>query len=241
MVVVVRADTYHDRFLSNRSVRILLDRIRDARTAHPVASPRLAPLDVAPSSEAAPGPDPASRWRSYLGELSLPRSGVVVRISEVDGRPHLDFGQGLFALRPLSPGRFVVVDSRDTLIVGLDAAGRIHTVLSEPIVYLEAAAAARSGEIHEAIAWVSRAVEAFPEAPGPRINLARALAGAGDRTGARAQVDTALMLDPAYPGAAQMRRALGTRRFLPLAAAVLIVAVGAIVWRRKARPSPLVG
>jgi CubicO group peptidase (beta-lactamase class C family) len=233
MVVVVRADTYHDRFISNRSTRILLDRIREARTSEPVESPHFAPLEIDSSPEAAWEEDSKSMWRRYLGELSLTQSGVTVRVEEVDGRPFLDFGEGLFDMRPISAGRFLVVDSRDTVIVRLNSDGRINSVFSEPIIYLEAAAAARKGKADEAIEWVSLAVDEFPKSVGPRLNMARALLGVGDRAGARAQLDTALMLEPAHPGAARMERAFGPRRFLPVAASVVILVIGAMVWRRR--------
>jgi CubicO group peptidase (beta-lactamase class C family) len=233
MVVVVRADTYHERFLSNRSIRILLERIREARTSEPVASPQLAPLEVDRSAEPAAQAEPTWRWRDHLGELSLPRSGVTVRIAEVDGRPVLDFGEGTFELRPLSAGRFLAIESRDTVIVRLDSDGSIDRVLSEPVVYLEAAAAARDGEVDEAIEWVSVAVDAFPESVGPRLNMARALLGIGDRAGARAQLDTAAIIDPTHPGIVRLEGALGVRRFLPLAAVVVVLLMVAIAWRRR--------
>lgn len=232
VVVVVRADTYHDRFLSNRSLRILLDRIREARVSEPVRSPELVPLEVDSSPEAAPGDE--SIWRPYLGEISLTHSGVTVRVAEVEGGPVLEYGEGLFDLRLISAGRFIAVDSRDTVTVHLTSDGRIQSILSEPIIYLEAAAAARKGEVDEAVEWVSLAVDEFPYSPGPRLNLARALLGIGDRAGARAQLDTASMLDSSHPDVPRMRRTLRPRWYFPVAGAVALLLIAVIVWNRRA-------
>jgi Flp pilus assembly protein TadD len=49
----------------------------------------------------------------------------------------------------------------------------------------------------QAIAVLREAVEAFPRLPGPRNNLAVALARSGDRAGAREQLNAILEMDPA--------------------------------------------
>ena len=48
----------------------------------------------------------------------------------------------------------------------------------------------------EAVAVLREAVEAFPNLPGPRNNLAVALARAGDRAGARDQLEEVVAMDP---------------------------------------------
>lgn len=48
----------------------------------------------------------------------------------------------------------------------------------------------------EAVAVLREAVAAFPNLPGPRNNLAVALARAGDRAGARAQLEEVVAMDP---------------------------------------------
>jgi hypothetical protein len=231
VVVVVRADTYHDRFLSNRSLRILLDRIREARVSEPVRSPELMPLEVDSSPEATPGDE--SMWRPFLGEISLTHSGVTVRVAEIEGVPVLEYGSGRFDLKPISAGRFIAVDSRDTVTVHLTSDGRIQSILSEPILYIEAAAAARKGEVDEAVEWVALAVSEFPNSPGPRVNMARALMGIGDRAGARAQLDTASMLDSSHPDVARMRRTLRPGWYFPVAAVIALLVIAVIVWNRR--------
>jgi len=231
LVIVVRADTYHDRFLSNRAVGILLDRIRAAKVRERVHSPRLESL-----SGPGPGVEEAERLPDeelarYAGEFDLAGGGSVV-VAASRGHLTLDYGRGVFGLVPVGSGRFITEDTRDAVVFALASDGRTMQVLSEPILYLEAAAAAGRGDVDGAVGWVKKAVETFPESPDVRFNLARALMGSGDRTAAAAQLDTALSLDPNHPNALRLRNSLGLRRVVPGAVGVLLLVL-VLSWRLR--------
>lgn len=237
LVVVVRADTFHDRFLSNRALGILIDRVREARVGEPVGSSRLAPL-VLPSAEPRTAvPDEA--LARYTGEFALSSGDTVVVASSPAGLT-IDYGRGVFDLTPIEvpdgggPARFRTVDTHDEVLITLGADGVAERVFTEPALYLEAAAAAQRGDVAGAVDRVRIAVESFPESPDARFNFARALLGSGDRRAAAAQLDTALALDPDHDNARRLQRTLGMGRFIPVVAGVLVLAL-LVVWRVRRR------
>lgn len=245
LVVVVRADTFHDRFVSNRALGILIDRVREAKTGEAVADARLeAWSGVGPDGRS--GPAGAARSRPtaadlapYAGVFPL-ASGDTVVVAASDVGLTLDYGRGVFDLIPLEvpaggAGRFFTADSRDEVRIELGPDGRAERVLSEPVLYLEAAAAAAAGDVEGAVAWVRTAVETFPESPSARFNFARALYGSGDRGAALAQLDTTLILDPDHDGARRLRRSLGAGRFLPMALGGLLLMLVLLGVRRRLR------
>ncbi|MEK9509055.1 serine hydrolase [Gemmatimonadota bacterium Y43] len=239
LVVVVRADTFHDRFVSNRALGILIDRVREAKTGAAVADARLEAW-VAPSSEMeAPVRPTAADLAPYAGVFPL-ASGDTVVVAASDAGLTLDYGRGVFDLIPLEvpaggAARFLTADTRDEVWIELGADGRAERVLTEPVLYLEAAAAAAVGDVDGAVAWVRTAVEAFPESPSARFNFARALHGSGDRGAALAQLDTALTLDPDHDDARRLRRSLGVGRFLPMALGALVLTLVLLGARRLLR------
>ncbi|MEK9502714.1 serine hydrolase [Gemmatimonadota bacterium DH-20] len=248
LVVVVRADTFHDRFVSNRALGILIDRVREAKTGEAVADARLeAWSGVVPEgpdgrsgpARAAPSRPTAADLAPYAGVFPL-ASGDTVAVAASDAGLTLDYGRGVFDLIPLEvlaggAARFLTADTRDEVWIELGADGRAERVLSEPVLYLEAAAAAAAGDVDGAVAWVRTAVEAFPESPSARFNFARALHGSGDRGAALAQLDTALTLDPDHDDARRLRRSLGVGRFLPMGLGALVLTLVLLGVRRLLR------
>ncbi len=237
LVMVVRADTYHDRFVSNRAIARLFDMIRNARESAPVSNPTLEPL-VSDSREVWPVvPASSAELARYVGEVPL-EGGGLVEVGLVDGWLTLDYGRGVFRLLPVAEGRFLTEDSRDPVVFELSADGNAHRLLTEPVIYIEAASAIQRGDVARALEWVGTAVETFPESPDAHYNLARALSGTGNQSEAIAHLESALDLDPGHRDAAALLTRLRTRRYAPLAVVLLIggflVALG--VRRRRGLP-----
>lgn len=211
LVVVLRADTFHDRFVSNRGIALLLDRIREARRgpASPMAA--LRPLEVESGSVVAWRPLPAAEVAAYVGEYEFDGEAVTARVSASGDSLFLDYGEGVFLLLPAGERRFVAEDSGDPVVFEGARDGARGRVLSEPILYRAAGAASGRGDAAAAVAWVEEAVRVFPESPRAHVNLARAYLGTGRPDEAAAQVDEALRLDPEFGEAEQLRRSLRAR------------------------------
>jgi CubicO group peptidase (beta-lactamase class C family) len=234
LVMVIRADTYHDRFVSNRVIARLFDRIRDAREGAPVPDPRLKPLSSGSRYERPMEATSSENLARYVGEVRL-EGGGMVKVELSDGWLTLDYGRGAFRLLPMAEGRFLTEDSRDPVVFELSTDGGLHRVLTEPVIYMEAANAIQRGDVDRAVEWVATAVETFPESPDAHYNLARALAGTGDRSGAFAHLESALDLDPGHREAAALLTRLRTRRYAPPAAILLVGGLLLALWIRRRR------
>ncbi|MGE3275097.1 MAG: serine hydrolase [Vicinamibacterales bacterium] len=237
LVVVVRADTYHDRFLSARSIERLSQRIRRARQSPARAGAGLVPLERASALPAAG--TPPGDLASVTGTLTL-ESGDRVTIGRDDAGLTIDYGRGVFHLVPAGGGRFLTEDSGDPVVIERSPDGRVQRVLTEPVIYLEAAGAARRGDPTRAVAWVRTAVETFPDSPDAHYNLARALEGTGHRAEAMGELQRAITLDRGHRAAAALLSNLRWRRFGPPGVGLLLV-IGLLTWwarRRGKRGAP---
>ncbi|MEQ9568603.1 MAG: serine hydrolase [Longimicrobiales bacterium] len=236
LVVVLRADTFHDRFVSNRGVALLLDRIREARRGPASPTAALRPLEVDGADGVGRSAVPAIDITRYVGDYGFGGEPGTVRVSASGDSLFVDYGEGVFLLHPAGGHRFVTDDSRDPLEFERDANGAVARVLSEPILYRAAASAAARGDTAAAVARVEEAVRVFPESPRAHVNLARAYLGTGRADEAAAQLDEALRLDPALDEAEQLRRSL--RGWSPrgwLVAAGALLGMGWFVLRTRRR------
>lgn len=236
LVVVLRADTFHDRFVSNRAVALLLGRIRDARRGPASPTAALRPLEVDGADGAIRRREPAANAATFVGDYRLEGEPGTVRVSASGDSLFVDYGEGGFLLHPAGGHRFVTEDSGDPLEFEMDANGAVARVLSEPILYRAAASAAGRGDAEAAVRWVEEAVRVFPESPRAHLNLARAYLGTGRADEAAAQLDEALRLDPALDEAEQLRRSLrGWSPRVWLVAAGALLGVGWFVLRTRRR------
>ncbi len=212
LVMVVRADTYHDHFVSNRAIARLFELVIGAGGGERSEAPRLIPLPPSPRHVASTVALSPERLARYAGEVRT-ESGRAVKISLSGGVLTIDYGLGLYRLFPESETRFRMEDSEDPVVFDLDSDGRVSGVWTEELAYLEAAAAVQRGEPLVAVSRVERAAERFPESARLHYNLARALAGTGSADEAMDQLGTALALEPDYPAASNLLLRLRLRRY----------------------------
>jgi len=235
LVMVIRADTYHDRFVSNRAIARLFELVADAGGAETSDDPRLRPLPPSRLHSAATIELSAEERTRYIGEIEL-ESGRAVSIASSDGALTIDYGLGVYRLFPESDTRFRMEDSQDPVVFDLDSDGRVTGVFSEPLAYLEAASAVQRGSPEAAVDWVVKAAEAFPESPRVHYSLAQAFSGTGRPEEALDQLQIALSIDPDYDDAERMLRRLQIRRYALLIGALAMAAVWWFVrwmWRRS--------
>ncbi len=237
LVVVLRADTFHDRFVSNRGIALLLDRIREARRGPASPSAVVRPLEVVDGSAVAWRSLPAADVAAYVGEYGLDGGAVTMWVRASGDSLFLDYGEGAFLLLPTGDHRFVAEDSGDPVVFEVGVDGAPGRVLSEPILYRAAGAASGRGDADAAVAWVEEAVRVFPESPRAHLNLARAYLGTGRPDEAAAEVDEALRLDPDFADAERLRRSLRARQpwVWLLAAGALLGVVGFVRWGQRRR------
>ena len=212
LVMVIRADTYHDRTVSTRACMRLLDMVARAGWGDRADAPRLV---RAPSGDREKRPSlrlSAGRLASYPGEIEMD-SGRRVTIIASDDALTVEYGFGTFRLWPESDTRFIAEDSEDPVLFELDADGRVSKFWTEQLCYLEAAAAMKQGDLVAAVTWVRHAVDRFPESSRAHYNVARALNGTGKPSEALAHVRRALEIDPRLSGASELLIRLQLRRF----------------------------
>lgn len=224
LVVVLRADTFHDRFVSNRGIALLLDRIREARRGPASPSAALRPLEVDRADGVPHRAAEATDVARYVGEYAIDGEPPTVRVTGSGDSLFVDYGEGVFFLHPAGDHRFVAEDSGDPVVFAVDDDGTPLRVLSEPILYRAAAGASARGDAESAVGWVEEAVRVFPESARAHVNLARAYLGTGRPDEASVHLDEALRLDPDLESAVQLRRSLGARQ-----PRVWLLAVGALL------------
>ena len=234
LVMVIRADTYHDRFLANRAIDRLIQRVVTAGGRDRSPAPRLVPMVASPDPEPVPLPQAPE---SYTGTVML-GSGDSVVIGSYEGHLTIDWGRGAYELVPEGGARFRVKDSGDPLLFDFDDQGRVRDVWSEPLTYLEAARAVRAGRVDDAADEIAAAVERFPESATLRYNLARAVAGTGRVGDAMVHLRDALRLDPDYREASTLLRRLLARRYGWIVGTLLILFGGVLYMRSRAARGP---
>ena len=211
LVMVIRADTFHEQSVPVRACMRLIDMVSDAGRGERVSAPRLVPMDSAEDS--VPGYTlPTNLLSGYPFEIKM-ESGRIVTISRVDDGLAIDYGFGTFRLLPESDTRFMVEDRYDPVLFERDGTGRVSRIWMEQLCYLEAGAAVKRGELDDVVTWLRHAVEKFPESARARFNLARALSATGKRPEALSQVKRALDMDPDITGASWLYVKLQLRRF----------------------------
>ena len=124
----------------------------------------------------------------------------------------IDYGFGLYYLRPLSETHFVSEDTRDTFIIERDQEGHIIQVWAEHLCFLEATAAARDGRMEAALSWLKQAVARFPQSARAHVNLSQVLLAIGDQSEARKSVKRALEIDPQHRRANVLQRQFYMKR-----------------------------
>ena len=209
LVMVLRADTYHDKSVPARAAMRLFDMVAEAGRGTPVDTPRLV---RAPTTEKAPAYTlSVEQLNAYPTVLEMPSSRKVT-VSFLDDMLAIDYGYGTFHLQPESDTRFIAEDSRDPVLFELDGDGRVTEVWAEQLCYLEAAAAVERDDIEAAVTWVRHAVDKFPESSRAHFNLARALHGTGKSSEALLHVQEALELDSRNRGASRLLTQLRLRQ-----------------------------
>lgn len=236
LVMVVRADTWHDRFVSDRAIARLFERVIRAGGGERSEAPRLVPLSPSPSDDAPTVEVSPGQLARYTGEVTL-ESGRTAEIASSDGVPTLDYGFGLYRLLPEGATRFRMEDVGDPVEFDLDADGRVVDVWTEQLAYLEAGAAVQRNDPRAAVARVAEAAERFPGSATLHYNVALGLGGIGRPDEAMEHLRTALDLDPDYRAASMLLWRLRLRRYAWLIGVlgVLVVTLVAVRVRRKRR------
>lgn len=234
LVMVIRADTYHDRPVSTRACMRLFNMVVEASHGERARDPRLVCLPSTGIDREPPQTLSAKQLASYPREVEM-ESGRKVVIAADDEVLTVDYGYGTFRLLPQSGTRFIAEDSEDPVVFELDADGRVNKVWIEQLCYLEAAAAVRRGDIEGAVTWVSQAAERFPESARAHYNLAKALHGTGRSSEALNQVRAALDIDPDINGAFGLLIRLYLHRFSWVIGIFALILVWQVVRRVRQR------
>jgi len=211
LIMVVRADTYHEKSLSTRACMMLFDKVRSAGGGRRADDPRLLPLAPSAAGDTPGYSLPVTGLDRYSCEIEM-ESGGKVRVGAEGGVLTVDFGQGTYELRPESDTRFIAEDLEDPFLFDLAEDGRVTAIWAERLCYLEATAAVKRGDLNAARSWLQKAVEKFPESSRTHFNLARILHATGKSPEALPHVRRALAMDPKTPGAAALLRALQFHR-----------------------------
>lgn len=237
LVMVVRADTYHDHFLTNRAISRLFRRVLLAGGRQKAATPRLVPMASPPDSESVVLP--AQRVEQYMGKVDI-GGGHVVVVGSYEGRLTIDWGRGPYELVPEGGARFRVEDSGDPVLFDVDDDGRVRGVWSEQLAYLKASDAIRAGRADAAADEMVAAAERLPESATLQYNLARGLAGTGRAGDAIGHLRNALRLDPDYREASGLLRRLLVQRYAwPIGILVVLCSMGVYLRSRHARAAQL--
>jgi CubicO group peptidase (beta-lactamase class C family) len=233
LVMVIRADTFNDRYVSNRAIARLFDMVIRAGGGERSEAPRLYPLPTNPARVVPTVALSSEQLARYTFEMIL-ESGRTVRVAPSGGVLTIDYGLGHYRLLPESETRLRMEDAEHPVVFELDAGGRLIDVWTEQLAYLEAAAAARRGEPEVAVAWVTGAAEKFPESARAHYNLARALSGIGETGDAMEHLRLALDIDPDYRAASHFMRSLQFRRYAWLVGLTGVFLV-VVVWVARLR------
>jgi CubicO group peptidase (beta-lactamase class C family)/uncharacterized protein YuzE len=228
LVMVIRADTYHDRFVSNRAIARLFEMVIRAAGGQRSEAARLIPMPPSPPHSLPAVELSPEQLARYTGEMTL-ESGRAVRIASSAGVLTIDYGVGLYRLFPESEARFRMEDAEDPVVIDLDSDGRVIGVWTEQLAYLEAAAAVLRNEPEAAVAWVEQAEEKFPESAKVHYNLAQALSGTGKPDEAMDHLRIALGIDPDHRAASSFLRLLQFRRYAWLIGAISVLMM-VLVW-----------
>lgn len=222
LVMVIRADTYHDRSVSARACMRLFDMVAKAAHGESADAPRLVRV---PAVERNKGPAhtlSAEQLDTYQCAIEMD-SGQRVTVTSANGALTIEYGRGTFGLCSESDTRFIAEDSQDPVLFQLSADGRVSSIWTEQLCYLEAAAAVKRDDVKSAVTWVRQAADKFPESARAHFTLAKVLSRTGKPDEALPQVQRALEIDPDYKDAQRLLRSLHLRRFAWLVGIVAVI------------------
>jgi hypothetical protein len=241
LVMVIRADTYHDRSVSTRACMRLFDLVVRAGQGNRADAPRLVRASPVERNNRPDYALSGEQITIYPCEITMD-SGRKVTVTASDGGLTIEYGNGTFRLWPESDTRFICEDSEDPVLFELGPNGRVSKIWAEQLCYLEAAAAVKRGDLEAVLTWVRRATDKFPESARAHFTLAKVLRGTGKPKEALPHVQKALEIDPAYEDAQWLLMSLRFRRFAwvggILASMVGLALVLAFVRRRQHRSKP---
>ena len=242
LVMVIRADTYHDRSVSTRACMRLLDIVAKAGQGKRADAPRLVHTPLVESNKRPAHPLSAEQLDKYQCAIEMDSGRKVTVTASDDDALAIEYGYGTFRLCPDSDTRFIAEDSEDPVLFELSADGRVSKIWAEQLCYLEAAAAVKRGDLETAVTWVRQAADKFPESARAHYTLAKVLRGTGKPEEALPQVRRALEIDPEYKDAQRLLRSLHLRRFAWIIGIVAVMLglplVLAFVRRRQRRSKP---
>lgn len=241
LVMVIRADTYHDRSVSTRACMRLLDIVVSARQGERADAPRLICVPSVERNKRPAHALSAEQLASYSCEIEMDSGRKVTVAASEDGLT-IQYGFGTFRLWPESDSRFIAEDSEDPVLFERGPNGRISNIWAEQLCYLEAAAAVKRGDLETAAAWVRQAVDKFPDSSRAHYSLAQILNGTGKPSEALIHVRRALEINPRKRGASQLLIRLQLRRFAWLIGIVALILgwlLVLIVFRRLNRFKPV--
>ena len=222
LVMVIRADTYHDRSVSTRACMRLFDMVAKSGQGVRADAPRLVQVPSVETNKKPSHTLSVKQLASYACEIEM-ESGRKVTVTASDDALTIEYGHGTFRLWPESESRFVAEDSEDPVLFEFGADGRVSEIWAEQLCYLEAASAVRRGDLETVVTWVSHAVDKFPESSRAHFNLAQVLNGTGKPSEALTHVQKALEIDPRNRRASQLLMSLQLRRFAWLIGIVVLI------------------
>ena len=237
LVMVIRADTYHDRSVSTRACVRLFNLVAKADQGNRADAPRLVRV---PSVERKKRPTHllfVDQLKKYTCTIEMDSGRRVTVAASRDNALTIDYGNGTFRLRPESDTRFIAEDSEDPIIFELASDGRVSNIWAEQLCYLEAAAAVVRGDLETVVTWVRHAADKFPESERAHYTLAKVLHGTGKPNEALPHVRRVLEIDPKHKDAKRLLRSLQLRRYAWIigSAAVLLGLPLVIVFIRRRR------
>ena len=233
LVMVIRADTYHDRSVSTRACMRLLATVADAGHGERATAPRLIPMHSHGARLEPPSVSPDRELSQFVCRKKM-ESGRSIAVTMANDVLSLDSGEGVFRLHSQGDARFTAEDSADPVLFEFGDDGQVSNVWTEQLCYLEAAAASKRGDFDSVLSWVNHAAEKFPDSSRAHLNLARALHGLGQSDAALPHLHRALEIDPTNRHAQALLRNLNIRR-LAWIPALAVIGVGALLFVRRSR------
>ncbi|BDX07450.1 serine hydrolase [Planctobacterium marinum] len=208
LVIVVRSDSYLEKSVSARATKKLLERVVDAMPDDAASQPDLTLL-------AEPSKETASLPQQYqLDDTSLTlENGQLVRLKQRDNTLFINYGEGDYELTYKGDNKFFILDRKEPLELVLDEKGKLTDINTPRLFYLQAAAAAKRGDLQQAQAWVEKVIRMSPESAIAYTNLAKLLVAKEQVSVALAKLDIALQLDPNNQQATGLQQTLLVQRW----------------------------
>ena len=231
LVVVLRVDTFLEQSVAIKTIKKILAGIvsasegqRNPNQSLVKATQRLPQVNTVPSKY--------QFKTQYISLDNLPP----IRVSFLNGKLFVDWGEGMLETRHLQNDRFVILDRKEPLVIELSDKGAIIDIKTPRLFFIRAANAAKKGSLAEAQLWVEQAVELNPSSPIPYISLAKIQLARGNKADAKETIRIALALAPDNRQAKKLYQGLLIKQYaMPALLAFLLLVLGVFLKVIKAK------